>query len=94
MSGCAESVTAGLLEMAANVLGSMGAHSCAVRLFGAADHWRGASVRPEPERTRAERTQAAALEALGPARFGAERAKGAAFTTDDVLRELARAATE
>ncbi|MGW2933570.1 BTAD domain-containing putative transcriptional regulator [Streptomyces sp. NPDC001156] len=94
VSGCAESVTAGLLEMAANVLGSMGAHSCAVRLFGAADHWRGASVRPEPERTRAERTQAAALEALGPARFGAERAKGAAFTADDVLRELARAATE
>jgi tetratricopeptide (TPR) repeat protein len=90
VSRCAESVTAGLVDIAANVLGTLGAHAGAVRLLSAADGWRGPFVRSEPECSEAEQTQAAALAVLGRARFDAERAKGAQFTPEDVLRELER----
>ncbi|MER6356701.1 BTAD domain-containing putative transcriptional regulator [Streptomyces sp. NPDC001634] len=91
-SGCAESVTAGLADVAANkALAPLGEYARAVRLLAAADRWRGRSVRPEPECTHTAWTEAAALEALGRARFDAERARGWAFTPDDVLGELAQA---
>ncbi|MET8962279.1 BTAD domain-containing putative transcriptional regulator [Streptomyces sp. NPDC004074] len=91
-SQCAEAVTAGLVDTAANVLGRLGAHADAVRLLAAADSWRGPSVRPAPESTEVARTRDAALGALGPACFDAEQAKGSAFTTEDVLADLAEAA--
>jgi tetratricopeptide (TPR) repeat protein len=91
---CAESVTAGLVDIAANALASLGEHARAVRLLAAADQWRAPSERPEPERARTGRTEAAALTALGRARFDAERATGTEFTPDDVLRELAQASAD
>lgn len=87
---CAESVTAGLVDIASNALSALGEHARAVRLLAASDRWRVPSARPEPERAEAERTRAAALAALGQARCDAERATGTEFTPDDVLRELAQ----
>ncbi|GHK03797.1 AfsR family transcriptional regulator [Streptomyces sp. Y2F8-2] len=94
-SGCAESVTAGLVDIAANALAALGEHARAVRLLAAADRWRlPNAVRPEPDRVEAERTEAAALKALGRARFDVERARGTEFTPDDVLGELAVASAD
>ncbi|MGW7261113.1 BTAD domain-containing putative transcriptional regulator [Streptomyces sp. NPDC054834] len=86
---CAESITAVLVDIAADLLARIGDLAGAVRLFAAGDHWRGGHPRSEPERTRAEQINATARATLPGDRYTAERARGATFTVDDVLRELA-----
>lgn len=88
---CADVVTAGLVESAARLLSELGDHPRAARLVAAGTGWRGGYPRPAPERGDAERTQAAALAALGPRRYESERTAGTAFTQDDALRDLAEA---
>ncbi|UXY28471.1 ATP-binding protein [Streptomyces sp. HUAS TT20] len=90
---CAESITAGLVDIAADLRARLGDLAGAVRLFTAADHWRAGHPRPEPERTRAADVDATARARLTPARYTAERARGASLTADDVLRELDRGPT-
>ncbi|MEU9474137.1 BTAD domain-containing putative transcriptional regulator [Streptomyces sp. NPDC048191] len=85
---CAESITAGLVDIAAGLRARRGDLAGAVRLFAAADHWRDGNLRPEPERGEAARVQAGARTALSPERYAAERARGASLGVDDVLREL------
>jgi ATP/maltotriose-dependent transcriptional regulator MalT len=88
---CAEAITAGLVDIAADLLARLGDLPGAVRLSATADHWRAGNPRPEPERTRAARIDAAARAALPPDRYAAERARGATLEPDDVLRLLAEA---
>ncbi|MEU2064311.1 BTAD domain-containing putative transcriptional regulator [Streptomyces sp. NPDC013455] len=91
---CAESVTAGLVDVAAGLLARLGDLPRALRLFAAADRWRDGRRRPEPERTEAERVQAGARAALPAERYAAELDRGADLGVPDVLRELgATAAT-
>ncbi|MEU0743863.1 BTAD domain-containing putative transcriptional regulator [Streptomyces sp. NPDC006134] len=85
---CADTVTAALVDTAAGLLADLGDFPGAARLLGAGDRWRGGHPRPLPERTQAGRAEAAARAALGAGRYTAEHARGAAFTVDDVLREL------
>ncbi|TVZ80424.1 putative ATPase [Streptomyces sp. BK340] len=89
---CAEAITAGLVDVGAVLLARLGDLAGAVRLFAAAEHWRAGHPRPEPEHTRAEQIATAAGRALTPDRYAAERARGASFTTEDVLRDLAQPA--
>ncbi|MET7853701.1 BTAD domain-containing putative transcriptional regulator [Streptomyces avermitilis] len=93
-SRCAEPVTAGLVDIAANVLAQLGDHPRTVRLLAAAYHWRGGHPSPVPERAEADRAESAARQALGPDRFASERTIGTSFTADDVLRDLAEAIEE
>ncbi|MEV5958294.1 BTAD domain-containing putative transcriptional regulator [Streptomyces sp. NPDC051987] len=90
---CAEVITAALVDVGADLLARLGDLAGAVRLYAAADHWRVGTVRPEPERTRAEEVDAAARAALTPRRYAAERSRGASFTEEDVLRELSATPT-
>ncbi|MEU9387768.1 tetratricopeptide repeat protein, partial [Streptomyces sp. NPDC048279] len=85
---CAEVITAALADVGADLLARLGDLAGAVRLFAATDHWRAGTGRSEPERTRAERIDAAARAALAPSRYAAERARGASLTEEDVLRAL------
>ncbi|MEU5307647.1 BTAD domain-containing putative transcriptional regulator [Streptomyces sp. NPDC021562] len=85
---CAEVITAGLADIAADLLARLGDLAVAVRLFAAADQWRDGAPRPEPERGRAEEVDAAARTALTPQRYAAERSRGASLTEEDVAREL------
>ncbi|MER6472892.1 ATP-binding protein [Streptomyces collinus] len=85
---CAESITAGLVDVGADLLARLGDLPGAVRLFAAADHWRAGLPRPEPERTRAAEVDTGARAALSPDRYAAERARGAALTPRDAVREL------
>ncbi|MFG2963840.1 BTAD domain-containing putative transcriptional regulator [Streptomyces sp. NPDC048288] len=89
---CAEAITAALVDIGADLLARLGDLAGAVRLFAAADHWRDGSARPEPERGRAEEVDRAARAVLTARRYTAERSRGAAFATEDVLRELSRTA--
>lgn len=91
---CADVVTAGLVDSAADLLSGLGDHPRATRLFAAGARWRGGHPRPALERAAAERGEAAARAALGPGRYASERARGADFTADDALRDLAEAAKE
>ncbi|MFG2308795.1 BTAD domain-containing putative transcriptional regulator [Streptomyces sp. NPDC048566] len=86
---CADVVVAGLVETAARFLGELGAHPAATRLMAAGTRWRGGHPRPPRERAEARRTEAAALAALGPDAYEAERARGSAATKEDVRDELA-----
>ncbi|WP_399886434.1 BTAD domain-containing putative transcriptional regulator [Streptomyces sp. BBFR51] len=86
--GCAELVIATLADSAAGLLCELGDHARAVRLLGAAGHWRGDRPRPMPDRAHAERADSAARGALGGERYAVELAQGAALTTRDVLGEL------
>ncbi|MGW1171183.1 BTAD domain-containing putative transcriptional regulator [Streptomyces sp. NPDC002550] len=88
---CAESITAGLVDLAAGLRARCGDLAGAVRLFAAADHWRDGNPRPEPERGEAIRVQADARAALPPGRYAAERARGSSLGGADVLRELGAA---
>ncbi|MFJ5778674.1 BTAD domain-containing putative transcriptional regulator [Streptomyces sp. NPDC093094] len=88
---CAESVTAGLLDRLADLLGQTGDHVRAARFLAAADRLRGAYPRPMPEHAHAERAREAAREALGPERFEEETGGGGTLTVEDVLAELAAA---
>ncbi|AGS70460.1 ATP-binding protein [Streptomyces collinus] len=85
---CAESITAGLVDVGADLLARLGDLPGAVRLFAAADHWRAGLPRPEPERTRAAEVDTAARAALSPDRCAAERRRGAALTARDAARDL------
>ncbi|MEV5388409.1 BTAD domain-containing putative transcriptional regulator [Streptomyces sp. NPDC052721] len=89
---CAESITAGLVDVAAGLLARLGDLPGALRLFAAADHWRDGLDRPEPERGEAARVRARARAALPADRYAAECARGASFGVPDVLRELGAAA--
>ncbi|MCC5479799.1 BTAD domain-containing putative transcriptional regulator [Streptomyces barringtoniae] len=93
---CAESITAGLVDIAAGLRARCGDLAGAVRLFAAADHWRDGNPRPEPECSEAIRVQADARATLPPERYTAERALGSSLGAADVLRELdaAEAAAE
>ncbi|MFJ7151296.1 BTAD domain-containing putative transcriptional regulator [Streptomyces sp. NPDC100445] len=86
--GCAETITAGLVDIAADLLARAGDLPGAVRLFAAADHWRDGRRRPEPERGVAARVLAGARAALPADRYAAESARGASLGVTDVLREL------
>ncbi|WP_227025907.1 BTAD domain-containing putative transcriptional regulator [Streptomyces fodineus] len=88
---CAESITAGLVDVAAGLQARRGDLAGAVRLFAAADHWRDGNPRPEPESSEALRVQADARAALPPERYAAERARGALLDVPGVLRELGAA---
>ncbi|WP_437114929.1 BTAD domain-containing putative transcriptional regulator [Streptomyces flaveolus] len=85
---CAESITAGLVDVAAGLLARLGDLPGALRLFAAADHWRDGLDRPEPERGEAARVRARARAVLPADRYAAECARGASFGVADVLREL------
>ncbi|AYN40601.1 AfsR/SARP family transcriptional regulator [Streptomyces dangxiongensis] len=86
--GGAESITAGLVDIAAGLLARLGDLPSALRLFAAADHWRDGRPRPEPERGVAARVRAGARAALPADRYAAESARGASLGVADVLREL------
>ncbi|MFJ3306244.1 BTAD domain-containing putative transcriptional regulator [Streptomyces sp. NPDC086549] len=90
---CAEAITAVLVDTAADLLARLGDLAGAVRLFTAADHWRDGHLRPEPDRTGAERVDATARAELSAEDYAAARTRGASFTVDDVLRELDRTPT-
>ncbi|MEU1403957.1 BTAD domain-containing putative transcriptional regulator [Streptomyces sp. NPDC005728] len=90
---CAESVTAGLVDIGADLLARLGDLAGAVRLFAAADHWRAGNPRPEPERTRTGQIDTEARATLPPDRYAAERARGAALGMEDILRALEAPAT-
>ncbi|WP_037923882.1 BTAD domain-containing putative transcriptional regulator [Streptomyces violaceorubidus] len=85
---CADLVVATLVDSAAGLLSDLGDHARAVRLLGAAGHWRGDRPRPVPDRAHAERAEAAAREALGGDRYALELAGGAVLTPGDVVGEL------
>ncbi|MFF4400038.1 BTAD domain-containing putative transcriptional regulator [Streptomyces sp. NPDC001480] len=86
---CAETITAVLVDIAADLLARMGDLAGAVRLYATGEHWRAGHPRSEPEHTRAEQIDATARATLPGDRYTAERARGATLTVDDVLRELA-----
>ncbi|MFJ5842717.1 BTAD domain-containing putative transcriptional regulator [Streptomyces shenzhenensis] len=85
---CAESVTAGLADIGAELLAALGDLPGAVRLLAAGDHWRAGRPRPAPERTSVERIEAAARAGLSPGRCAVERARGASLTVEDVVDQL------
>lgn len=85
---CAEVITAGLVDVAAELLARHGDLPGTIRLFAAADRWRGGALRPEPERGEAARVHAVARAALPADRYAAECARGASLDAADVLREL------
>ncbi|MEU6281982.1 BTAD domain-containing putative transcriptional regulator [Streptomyces sp. NPDC047028] len=89
---CAEAVTAALVDIAADLVARLDDLPGAVRLLAAADHWRDGNPRPEPDRARAARVDAAARAAMSPQRYAAERARGASSEPADVLRDLDRPA--
>ncbi|MFG3251942.1 BTAD domain-containing putative transcriptional regulator [Streptomyces sp. NPDC048187] len=88
---CADLVLAALVDSAAGLLSDLGDHARAVRLLGAAGHWRGDRPRPQPDRAHAERAEAAARGVLGSERYGAELARGTALAPGDVLAEVEEA---
>ncbi|MFF4357048.1 BTAD domain-containing putative transcriptional regulator [Streptomyces sp. NPDC001604] len=88
---CADGITATLVDSTAVQLSDLGDHPRAVRLLAAADRLRGGQPRLMPERAEAERAEAAARAALCAVEFEAERARGAALDTDDLLAELGEA---
>ncbi|MFJ8054539.1 BTAD domain-containing putative transcriptional regulator [Streptomyces luteogriseus] len=85
---CSDVVRATVVDGAAGLLADLGDFPRAARLLGAAEHLRAGRPRSLPERAPVERAEAAVRAALGEARCEAERARGAALTADDVLREL------
>ncbi|WP_329322445.1 MULTISPECIES: BTAD domain-containing putative transcriptional regulator [unclassified Streptomyces] len=91
---CADTVTASLVESAAGLLSGLGDHARATRLLTAGERWRGGHPRLALERAAAERGEAAARAVLGSGRYASERGRGAGFTADDALRDLADAVRE
>ncbi|MFF3612254.1 BTAD domain-containing putative transcriptional regulator [Streptomyces sp. NPDC002580] len=92
--GCADVVAAGLVEVGASLLTELAAHPVAVRLLAAGTSWRGGGARAPRESAEALRVEAAALTALGPARYESERARGSACTKEEALSDLAAAVGE
>lgn len=91
---CADVVLAGLVDCAAGLLSDLSDHPRAARLLAVGTRWRGGHPRPVQEHAVAERTEAAAIAALGPVGYESERATGTDFTRDDALRDLAEALKE
>jgi predicted ATPase/DNA-binding SARP family transcriptional activator len=88
---CAESITGGIVDIAAGLLGRLGDLPRAVRLYEASDRWREGLRRSEPERSEAAEVLAAARATLSHDRFEAERTRGAAYGVAEVLEDLAEA---
>ncbi|MGW3122220.1 BTAD domain-containing putative transcriptional regulator [Streptomyces sp. NPDC001107] len=84
---CADVVMASLVDGAAVLLSDLGDHPRAVRLLAAAEHLRGGEPRPVPERSEAERAEAAARAALCAEEYEEERTRGAALTADGLLAD-------
>ncbi|MFJ4283861.1 BTAD domain-containing putative transcriptional regulator [Streptomyces massasporeus] len=85
---CSDVIRATVVDGAAGLLADLGDFPRAARLLGTAERLRAGRPRSLPERAPVERAEAAARAALGGARCETERARGAALTADDVLREL------
>ncbi|MFZ3558871.1 AfsR/SARP family transcriptional regulator [Streptomyces sp. BH055] len=85
----AESVTAGLVDVGAELHARAGDTARAVRLFAAADVMRAGLPRSMPEREEYEDAESRARAELGAARYEAERAAGAALTHEGLLADLA-----
>ncbi|MEU4167992.1 BTAD domain-containing putative transcriptional regulator [Streptomyces sp. NPDC026665] len=88
---CADVVASAVVEGAARLLGELGAHPVAVRLVAAGTGWRGGDLRPVRESVDVRHTEGVALAALGPERYESERARGAGYTQEEALEDLARA---
>jgi predicted ATPase/DNA-binding SARP family transcriptional activator/tetratricopeptide (TPR) repeat protein len=88
---CADVIAAAVVDGAADLLTQLGDHPRAVRLLAASEQWRRGHPRPLPERTHAERADAAARTALGATRYAAERTRGTRFTPADALHDLTEA---
>jgi tetratricopeptide (TPR) repeat protein len=86
---CAESITGGLVDIAAGLLARLGDLPRAVRLYEASDRWREGRQRSEPERSEAAKVLAAARATLPADRYEAERTRGAAYGVKEVLQDLA-----
>ena len=89
-----EVIVSALVDGAAQVLVRLGDHRRAARLLGAATADRDRATRPIPRCQDAERCEETAIAELGRSRYEAERATGAGFTFDDILRELDGALAE
>ncbi|MEV5339700.1 BTAD domain-containing putative transcriptional regulator [Streptomyces sp. NPDC052676] len=89
---CAETVTGSIVDEAANLLGRLGDHPRTARFLAAGERLRGGLPRPRPEGAETDRTEAAARAALGPQRYAAECARGAALTLEQIAGELDEAA--
>ncbi|MET8475544.1 BTAD domain-containing putative transcriptional regulator [Streptomyces sp. NPDC006422] len=87
----AESVTAGLVDVGAELHVRAGDMARAVRLFAAADALRAGLPRSMPEREEYADAEARARAELGEARYAAERAAGGALTHEGLLADLAGA---
>ncbi|MFF1381665.1 BTAD domain-containing putative transcriptional regulator [Streptomyces sp. NPDC058308] len=88
-SQCSEIILASLVDSTAVLLSDLGDHARAARVLAAATSLRNGYPRPMPESAQAERTERAAVAALGPDGYERERAAGSALTTEQVLAELA-----
>ncbi|WP_229870402.1 ATP-binding protein [Streptomyces phaeofaciens] len=88
---CSEAITSAVVDGGAGMLARLGDFPRAARLFAAADVLRGPVPRPAPQCELAERAEDTARAALSAERYTAERARGAALTVTDVVRELAEA---
>jgi hypothetical protein len=88
---CAEAVTSAIVDSAALLLVEIGDVTRAARLLAVADGLRGPHPRPAPQRSWAERAEAAARAALGAERYAAERARVPRLTVADALHELTEA---
>ncbi|WP_425831332.1 BTAD domain-containing putative transcriptional regulator [Streptomyces fractus] len=84
----AESVTAGLVDVGAELHMRAGDMTRGVRLFAAADVLRADLPRSLPEREEYEAAESRARAELGDARYEAERAVGGALTHERLLAEL------
>ncbi|MBO1338089.1 AfsR/SARP family transcriptional regulator [Streptomyces sp. VRA16 Mangrove soil] len=91
---CAESVTAGLVDVGAELHARRGDVARAVRLFAASDALRDGAPRSMPEREECAAVESRALTELGEARYEAERAAGGALTEDGILAEVSAPATD
>ncbi|MEV1025556.1 BTAD domain-containing putative transcriptional regulator [Streptomyces sp. NPDC050264] len=88
MERCAESVTAGLIDIGAELLARGGDLTRSVRLFAAADRLRDGRLRPMPELAEYAEVESRARAELGDARYEAETAAGVALTQQAILAEL------
>ncbi|MFF1699282.1 BTAD domain-containing putative transcriptional regulator [Streptomyces sp. NPDC058257] len=87
-SKCAELVVASLVDGGASLVSRLGNHARAVRLLAFGTGLRSGFPRPMPGLAEAEQVEKAALAALGPRRYEAERAAGAELTAEGALAEL------
>ncbi|MFI7339428.1 AfsR/SARP family transcriptional regulator [Streptomyces sp. NPDC050085] len=89
---CAETVTAGLIDIGAELVGRDGDMARAVRLFAASDRLRDGQERPMPERAEYEAVEARARTELGDTGYETAYAAGTALGQEQILAELSPAA--